>query len=298
MGDAILLSPLVRAIQAKHKPDRFTVIVDPEVKNMGDIFRAMPEITHVEYISRRDWTTESEKQIENLFGFSPIPECVRNATEVYDCNGQFLMYEASQPFLKPALGIADFWLRFYGFVTDDNKPKLNVDSYLSWAMSWKNSKIGNQISIGIVPSAGHPFRDWDIHNHLFPLVRMIRQRGWVPVIISEHERFRIDQCEHLIGFNCLEVAAALTTLNCIVTPDTGILHLAESVGAKTVSLWGLFEPRLRSAGYNTVVVPHTPIPCSSPTSCIICGWSCMKQITAPMIMGGITQQLGCSEITT
>src|SRR5690606_35042532 len=132
--------------------------------------------------------------------------------------------------------------------------------------------------------------------------QMIHDKGWSPVLITDREEFREQVarlwqygCEGIVNEPIIKVAEKMTAMACVVTPDTGILHLAQAVGTPTVGLFGLFPPHLRTRGYNTVVVPDHPQICLGHPEGRLCGWSCLERITAPMIMDGITRHIGKHE---
>jgi ADP-heptose:LPS heptosyltransferase len=285
MGDALLLGPLIRQIKEQHNRIRdchLTVITDGdwEAGCLMDVFRHLPGVDSVE-------------SIPSYIPLADSPTVAR-ADKVFHCNNAFLQYEAAYRG-DPPMGIAEFWLAHFGFSTSDAKPRYEVTDVEQYAMQcWTKAhkfKTDTRV-IGIVARAGHTARDWNYDGIMDEVIDGVIERGWKPVVIDPTEADN-GRAISFVGHRIPEVAALLATCNVVVTPDTGLLHLAEAVDTPTVALWGIMRPELRVKGYNTKVVPETSLGfCQANEQTCQCQWkaqqwSCLRRLTAPMILDGI-----------
>jgi len=301
IGDCLLLSPLIG--QLKH----VTVITDAQYLNgaLPLIFQGIPGVDRVECIDSLEWTTPPNQQIDPLlFGAatSPLPYTVKTANLVLDCNAAFIQFEREHAGLPP-YGIAKFWLKHHNLYDPNANllPKYNIsekkrEEVAQWL--WEKNPDKKPM-VGIVLRAGAWPRDWNYNCLASKIADWLYTRGYMPVGIDP-----IKPLVNSYGISCVGkqidfVAALLEQCTAILTPDTGILHLAQAVNIPQVALWGIIPPALRVEGYDCIVVPKKSLGyCQTPDELATCQcpwkfqqWSCLRRITLSMIINGLKEVL-------
>jgi len=256
LGDALLLQPVIANI-----PEPVTVVTDPDYAMGGlvDLFRSMRNVADVIPISPWDWTTEGNGKADPQFiapSREPVPFQLRKYT-ILDANSAFIDYEREYRG-NPPLGIREFWWQHFGNTGPAPLPEIVLHGEAMYkAALWvsERARVAEQLRVGVVLRAGDPVRDWDKQG----LARTFCDYLYT----SGHNVFTIDPILQIgggtipvIGKRIMEVAAIISRLDVLVTPDTGLLHLAQAVGTPTIAIWGIMPPELRLSGYNTTLTPH------------------------------------------
>lgn len=294
MGDALLLSPLVRCLKVRHPNSILTVITDGLWSSgaLTDVFSHMPGVDRVESIPAVEWTTDTHKALEpflkNVHG--DLPVSVRKADRVYDCNSAFIEFER-QSAGKPAYGIAEFWVRHFGFdpIDVDLRPQYQVtEEEHALIDNWFLDHSVCRPLVGVVLRAGHEARNWDFNGLSTTLIHWLHSRGLKPITIDPTKSLNGFYELSFVGKRVSEVAALLTRCKFVITPDTGILHLAEAVKTPTVALWGIMDPDLRVKGYNTTVIPQQSLGVCRENEQCQCTWkfqqwSCLRRLRPHLI---------------
>lgn len=307
IGDCLLLAPLIREIKFRHPACKLTVLTDSSYMGgaLPKVFEGIPGVDRVECINSLEWTTDSNKAIEPLLGAasSDPPYSVQKADIVYDCNGAFMQFERQNRGNTPC-GIAEFWLRYHQYYTTDvcmlpkytppQSQKNAVSDWLEERPAHKGKKL-----IGIVLRSGAACRDWDYNDKCTSLADWMYTSGHYPIGIDPWHHLPSSYGSSCIGKQVDFVGALLERCDVALTPDTGLLHMAQAVGTPTVAMWGIVPPELRTKGYNTVVVPNTSLGQCNGTDVLHCPcctwtfqqWSCMTKITLPMLTTALTEVL-------
>lgn len=302
-GDALLLGPLIKAIKERELNSQLTVITDPNYMcgALPLIFQGVPGVDRVECISAGEWTTESNKRVDPILNGagSEIPQTARKANILMDCNGGYIGFEREHKGDIP-YGIQEFWLRQFDLYKPgmDLRPKWNIpDASVYDCDQWlQQVNPKDKPMVGIVLRAGDPVRDWN-YEMATDIAAWLHTAGYLPVGIDPVMSLKSPYGVSCVGKRLDFVAALLQRCQVVLTPDTGLLHLAEAVGTRTVALWGIMRPELRVAGYNCHVVPQRSLgQCDRGNDCPCCRWkfqrwSCMRKITLPMILQGLKASL-------
>jgi ADP-heptose:LPS heptosyltransferase len=293
IGDALLLGPLVREIKAKHSESFLTVVTDFGYAGgaLKELWKSTEGVDAVHHVPVKEWTTT----VFDRFFYTqkvPPPCAVSEADLAYDCNTAFVEFEQTYVNGNVPYGIAEFWLRNFGFWHEgiDMLPKYKVNPLVeleveAWLQGVKKPLIG------IVLKAGHYSRTWDFNGLSETLADWCLEHGLEPVSIDQHKALPGLSC---VGQSLPFVAALLKRCKLVVTPDSGLMHLAQAVGTPTVSLWGILDPDLRVRGYNTIRVPQVSLGyCQEPCQCKWAAqkWSCMRRLTLEMITNAITDYI-------
>lgn len=305
IGDALLLAPLINQIKQKFPNHTLTVITDAQYMGgaLPTIFRGIPGVDRVECIDSSDWTTRENTMIDlSLRGAAtdPLPYTVQNADMVFDCNSAFIQYERVYAGRVP-MGIAEFWLHQLGLYEAGGSllPQYTVSHEARQAMTqWLcDCNPSYKPMVGIVLRAGDPVRDWDFDNKSGAVALWLHTKGYLPVGIDCARPLNSAYGVSYIGRPLDHVAALIERCEVVLTPDTGLLHLAQAVGTPQVALWGIMPPELRVAGYNCKVVPKETLGYCKPTdtncqcSWKFQQWSCLRRITTTMIIDGLQEAL-------
>jgi ADP-heptose:LPS heptosyltransferase len=119
--------------------------------------------------------------------------------------------------------------------------------------------------------ASLPNRSWGI-DYLQRLAYLAREGGWRVALLDNREAMKgmapwrsffsdaVDLCGNLSITDLRDVVAACDVC---VSPDTGIVHLAEAVGTKCVTYFTTVPPELRVKHYRhvSVLYPRGKLPC-------------------------------------
>jgi ADP-heptose:LPS heptosyltransferase len=282
-----------------------TVITDAEYMagGMAKIFEHMPLVDRVECIPAREWATQGLLKAEPpLAGLidprAKAPPTVAKADLIYDCNGAYVQFERDHAG-NPPYGIPEFWLRYHDLWRDgaDLRPFYQVmppEQQAVQAWLGDNGATSRPLA-AIVLRAASPARDWNFDGRESLVADYLYTSGYQPVSVDfiqrSHSRFALSCVGRPLDF----VAALLARCSLVITPDTGLLHLAEAVGTRTVALWGIMRPELRVQDYNTVVVPKKSLGfCDDSDSQCKCSWkfqkwSCLHRLSLSMICDGIRE---------
>lgn len=307
IGDCLLLAPLIYAIKKRYPNSKLTVITDASYISgaLPLIFDGIPGVDKIECVPSLEWTTEGNKEIDpSLRSASDIvPYTVRKADIVYDCNSAFMQFERDYRGKTP-YGIGEFWLRHHGYYTPDSStlPIYQVnpekeEEVDAWCIEHRvptNKKL-----VGMVLRSGAICRDWDYDNKSTSIAMSLHSANYFPIGFDPWKVLPSPYGTSCVGKQLDFVAALLKRCSVVLTPDTGLLHLAQAVNTPTVALWGILDPNLRVKGYNTIVVPQTSLGNCTDGAAHMCPccrwkfqqWSCMKRITIPMMTDALLQIL-------
>jgi ADP-heptose:LPS heptosyltransferase len=293
IGDCLLLGPLVREIKAQHPGSHLTVITDPTYMSgaLVKVFEGIDGVDNIEQIDGFEWNPTLPIE---------APYSVRTADKVYDCNTAFLDFERAHAG-QPPYGISEFWVRHFGLYKDgmDLRPKYTSNRETLGAVErWLHEKkIADKKRIGIVLRAGHPARNWDPGGWAGTLAEWAHCKGYAAISFDPIQGAPSVYNTACVGQQIDFVAGLLRYCRVVLTPDTGLLHLAEAVGTRTVALWGIMDPALRVKDYDTVLVPPQSLGFCTGQRERECTcmkqqrWSCLKRIQFGQVIAGLEEAL-------
>lgn len=125
----------------------------------------------------------------------------------------------------------------------DKLPQLFLtEKEIAWAKDYidklkKNN--GNKPIVGIAPTASAKIRSWENHK-IF--------------IAHAPEEYHYLYLHANMGLTMRQTCAIISKLACIITVDSGLLHVAGALNVPIVALFGAFNPDLRCRYYNNCVV--------------------------------------------
>lgn len=112
---------------------------------------------------------------------------------------------------------------------DIKKPEL----YLTQAELEAGQKlIKHDGALGVVLRSAEIWKDW---QHTRQFIDLAKDEYTVYTIDKTLE---IDDVNNLVELNIRTLASALVNLSCVITPDTGIMHLCEALSIPCIALFG------------------------------------------------------------
>jgi ADP-heptose:LPS heptosyltransferase len=146
------------------------------------------------------------------------------------------------------------------------------DEDAAWAADerkrWKRHPLGGRRCVGIQLSASSPVRDWP-EAHVMHLARIVHRMGHTVVFFGRPGQSRVIEEPGVVngparGWTLGQSLAVLATMDCVVAPDSGLLHCADALDVPSVGIYGSFNPDLRTRYHKhcTVITGGTGIPCA------------------------------------
>jgi len=263
---------------------------------------AIPYVREVSVMPMSIRTTTSNQEVDDqLRGKDDLATLYPNDT-VYDANGAFIAHERA--WLKkerPDLfGIRDFWLQHFGFKGYDchiDKPAFGLEIEALDAVKKTLALTPGKQVLGIVLRAGDSRRDCLPPARVEVIADWAKSCGYEVVLLGTEDASYFSGAKHLKTTDLQTMAAGIYLCDVVLTPDTGLLHLAEALGVLTVSLWGVVDPKYRVLGYDTIVVPKQPVACSRLGQfCNCCSvgprpYSCTKSVPLHETLEAIQTQM-------
>jgi len=234
-----------------------------------------------------------EEVFDAVYELNSVPE---RSGERFDKNRQDILSEACGVVIPEG--------------TEDFAPDMPLaDDEIQWAKQYLAACPAKKGYIGVVLSAVSDTRCWP-EVHYEALVYDLTVRGYVPVLFDATRR----DWEALGGrvinttgtLTIREAATLIRECAVVVTPDTGLLHIAASQYVPTVAIFGNMPPEYRIAYYPTVDAMVPPVgtclkyPCFDweRGNCIdVIGPKhlpapCMASITAEMVAEKVVEMRG------
>lgn len=228
MGDAIMLTPVLRALKAKFP--KATLHVACNAHNR----QALQNLPYIDGFEEWPLRYENSENYDSLYfveGFMDHPLArTHHLTDVFAamCNVTVTDYTADYK------------------VTDDEQ---------SWA--WETfPRVEGRKRLGLQVRASVECRTYP-KEQLAEIIRVFAQDGWDVYLMGTPHEYVCKEMNHLYdarikapGFR--ESSAFLLTCDAFVGPDSGFLHVAGALKVPAVGLFSVFPHKLRTAHYPTV----------------------------------------------
>lgn len=93
-----------------------------------------------------------------------------------------------------------------------------------------------------------------VPDEILRLIRILRYNGFTVVVLDNHTfGFKDSGIVNLAGgYNIREVVAIISKVDCMVTPDSGLMHFAGFFKIPTVAIFGGSNPQCRLKYYTTI----------------------------------------------
>jgi ADP-heptose:LPS heptosyltransferase len=262
IGDVLMCTPVFRGLKEKYPGCFLTVATDSSYMAgcLPMIFRHNPFIDDLVHVNPFEFVCSPTRHVRQEFRNAPnhadmVPHCVRDTDLVIDLNVVCALTEtAQQPHVKDHR--TDIWCRAAGVAPSNRRPILHLTgSELAEGARWCEERLGAGVRVGVVLTTKDPARDWPFASQF---AWELQQRGYKVCSIDALKKVT-DQVPAMLGMHIRKVAAAIAHLDVVVSPDTGILHVAGTLGVPVVGLFGPTDGALRMREYPGSYVNPTAI---------------------------------------
>lgn len=170
-----------------------------------------------------------------------------------------------------------------------------------WGRRWLQKFLGQIPAriVGIALRGKYRHRSWP-EDHVWELARVLEEAGVASIIFDSDpgapRRWGyVPEPLCAYGLPLTKVGALVSLCQAVVSPDTGLLHLAGVLGIPSVGIFGAVDPRIRTKHY----VKHVPViareipcvPCCEGPLHLSCAVECMRAATPAMVAGVLEQLL-------
>lgn len=263
-GDALMVSPVFLGLKEKYGKDcHITVATDSHYLGgcLPHLFRHMAHIDEVVRVNPFEFVCSPTRWVRESYRNTPnhiIPYCITHTDLVIDLNVVCALTETAQ---QPAVTKhrTDIWCEAAGVNPSCKRPSLILtNEELEFGRTWCDEKLGEGLRVGVVLSAADPRRTW---SHAGAFAHELARRGYKVTTIDLLQI--VDGITPMIGMPIIKLAAAIAHLDAVVSPDTGILHVAGALGVPVLGVFGPTDPELRMREYaGSYVNPQAIVDCS------------------------------------
>ena len=242
-GDALCLTPVLR--EMKHRaPDRSLIVCC--MVPQRQIFFGLP-------------------YVDGFVDYPPKLEVVEDFGTVL-----FLEHALEFNLLARKMHITDRYAQHLGLGSGDwalnKKPDFMMSGEeVDWAKKSFPLPQGRR-RLAIQVQAGVRCRSYPISQFTPQMDRMVRD-GWEICLVGNPGEFMVQSKPKGIvdmtrmGLTFRQSAAFLTTCDCVLAPDSSMMHVAGTLDIPCVALFGPYPWRLRTAYYTSVFSFHGPGTC-------------------------------------
>lgn len=252
VGDWLMLTPVLRGLKETYPGCRITLATSWNYMAgaLPMLAQNNPFIDAIERVEPEEFVTGITRLCRYECHKTPnenIPTCVLDTDMVIDLNVVCSMIE-TQTMPNVVEHRTDIWLRHAagGITVSDKRPILVLtDQELAEGRKWVEENLGEGRRVGVVLQAHDPVRTWPFAPDL---AIQLRLRGYKVVTIDMHKRVH-DEIPAVLGFPIRRTAAIVAHLDAVVTPDSGILHVAGALGVPVQGLFGSTDGAVRMREY-------------------------------------------------
>lgn len=296
VGDFLMLTPCFRGLKENFPGCHITLGTSWEYMSgaLPMLARGNPFIDSIQRVEPAEFVTYITRRCRREFANTPneaIPNCVIDTDCVIDLSVVCSMVETqTQPNVTEHR--TDIWLRHCagGISVSDKRPILVLErDELAEGRRWCEEHLGAGPRIGIVLNSLDPGRTWP---HAADLAIRLKIQGYQVVTLDAHRRVH-DQIPAVLGRPIREAAAVIAHLDAVVSPDSGLLHVAGTLGVPVLGLFGSTDGAMRMREYaghwtdGRQVMPCAP--CWYQKGCVRQKdpdehYACMKRLSLPLVI--------------
>lgn len=246
IGDLILLTPVFRAIK-ENFPNAHLTFATTKSYYQGtllDIPRGNPFIDYL-------CTIEEARMITEEFDYNINMACPANRYEVANMRTP----------KKVDKDRTQIFCDYLGLMPSTMKPDYVVSQEeMNWIPYYKREHgIPKDAKlVGLVPKTENRTRSWERHKW-YTLTQLLIGKGLTPLIFDPdaNGKKNIPGAHFVCGIPFRQVAALVSALDLLITPDTGMMHLGGALSIPMVTLFGSIGIPQRIIHYDrTAVVEH------------------------------------------
>lgn len=304
IGDMLMMTPVFRGLKEKYPGCHITFATDKYYGGaaLPMLAQGNPFIDQVVQVNPQEFVCSPTRRIRREFTNTPnrhVPHCVIETDLVMDLNVICAITEtAQQPHVEEHR--TDIWCRVAGVNPSSRRPILRLtEAELADGARWCHTHLGEHgTRVGVVLSAMDPARDWPYAQQF---AWELHQSGYKVVSIDLHKRAH-PRVPAMLGMHIRQTAAAVAHLDAVVSPDTGILHVAGTLGVPVLGLFGPTSGALRMREYpGSYSNPGALVPCSPCWYLHSCRrenpkdperwYACMRRITKDYVLSELESML-------
>ena len=291
-----MMTPVFRGLKELYGQDCHVTCATDHYYLAGCIpmlLRHNPFIDEIVRVNPNVFVTAPTRHVRQEFKQVPnkeVPHCVLSTDLVIDLNVVCALTEtAQQPNVTEHR--TDIWCRAAGVSPSSRQPILCLTKEeREEGQRWVEERLGAGVRVGVVLSTVDPARDWP---HATAFAWDLLARGYKVVTIDKCRPLH-PSVPAMLGMHIRQVAAAVEHLDIVVTPDTGILHVAGALGVPVLGIFGPTDGALRMREYAGSWVNGRAVASCSPCWYLHgCQrenpqdqdkwWACMKRVSCSMV---------------
>jgi hypothetical protein len=286
----LMLSPVFLGLKEKFPDYDLHLITDSGYidGSLVEIARRNPYIDVIHDIPLSVATTTTTMLVQHLDG-SKTPSMglhehpvVLNAAGAIDLNNECALYEHSD---NPAKHRTDIWCHKAGVKPSNCKPIYTTKrkERLWAAEQWKRCDWGQMRNIGVAMTSVAGARSFSgrvIHDLLAALV----DNGYHPITVDV--AMKVTPYDFICRTTLEQTFALVEKLDGFISPDTGLLHIAGTMGVPLVGVFGSIPSAMRLKYYEKAIGIDTKLPCGGCWYAHVCEtaenplehYACMKTV--------------------
>ena len=238
IGDVVCTLPVARAAKGKWSRDGGTKLYYFGIEDYRDLVEHCPDIdvfVPVPPKGRRPRDRVPDPAVYPYLAGNGLPEF--HAT--LDCWCPAFRYERARGPEVSQSRIESF-CDANGLKASDCCPHYVVtDGERAWARGWiEGQGFDRKPVVGLQPFSTNSRRDWPLANWIDLAQALLKQGTAVIVFHSFLRKVRDVPGRKATGLALWKVAALLAQCDCVVTPDSGLFHLAAAVETPALGLFG------------------------------------------------------------
>lgn len=302
VGDVLMLTPVFRGLKELYGP-KCKITVGTSWNYYGGalplLFRYNPFIDTIVRVEPHEFAPWCLKYSRWDFRGVPNthpPNCVEDTDLVMDLNTVCSIVESrEQPNVRTHR--TDIWCQAAGVTPSCKKPILVLtETEREEGRAWCDQNFGPGLRVGIQLRAHDPTRTWPFSERM---AFRLKEDGYQVCTFDIAKRLSNDIPSPL-GFNIRQVAAVVENLDAVIAPDSGLLHLAGTMGTPVLGLFGSTDPEMRMREYaGHYTIPKKLIecgPCWYTKPCLKSNdkndWvACMRRISVDHVMNELEVML-------
>jgi ADP-heptose:LPS heptosyltransferase len=255
IGDLLMCTPVFRGLKEKYGRDCHITVMTTWAYASGalpELLRGNPFIDDVVRVEPYEYAPPMLKTNKREFAEVPntrTPPCVQQADEFIELNVICSIRETKEQNEPENVRThrTDIWCDHADVNPTTRRPILNLTPQeLGEGKHWLDQHLPKgKPRIGVVLKAMSHVREWP---HIDEFTVDLLDAGMAPLTIDPVRRVH-DRIPAVIGKRIRQVAAICAHLDAVVTPDTGLLHVAGSVGTPVLGIFGSTDGALRMREY-------------------------------------------------